>query len=99
MQSLLNVVRFQDRFLLRDGYHRAYGFLSRGITHVPAFMREMQTIEEVMPPGMYLPQHSYLGERPPLLRDYLDDQVACTVNLPASQKMVVIQGNEFSPGA
>jgi hypothetical protein len=98
-RSFLSVVRFQDRFFLRDGYHRAYGFLSRGITHVPAFTREMQTIEEVMPPGMYLPQQSYLGDRPPFLPDYLDDQVACTVRLPASQKMVLIQGIELNPGA
>lgn len=98
-RSFLQVVRFQDRFLLRDGYHRAYGFLSRGITHVPAFTHDMQTIEEVLPPGMYLPQHSYLGDRPPYLPDYLDDQVACTVHLPASQKMVLIQGIELNPGA
>jgi hypothetical protein len=99
MRSFVQVVRFRDRFLLHDGYHRAYGFLSRGITHVPAFTREMQTIEEVLPPGMCLPQHSYLGDRPPFLPDYLDDQVACTVRLPASQKMVLIQGIELNPGA
>ncbi len=97
--SFLNVVRFQDRVLLRDGYHRAYGFLSRGITHVPAFTRTMEVIEDVIPSGVFLPQHSYLGDRPPLLPDYLDDQVASTVRLPAVQKMVVIQGIELSPGA
>jgi hypothetical protein len=99
MRSFLQVVRFQERFLLRDGYHRAYGFLSRGITHVPAFTREMPTIEEVLPPGIHLPQHSYLGDRPPFLPDYLDDRVACTVRLPASQKMLLIQGIELTPGA
>jgi hypothetical protein len=98
-RSFLQVVRFQGRFLLRDGYHRAYGFLSRGITHVPAFTRDMRTIEEVLPPGTFLPQHSYLGDRPPFLPDYLDDQVACTIRLPASQKMVLIQGIELNPGA
>jgi hypothetical protein len=34
--SFLQVVRFQGRLVLRDGYHRACGLLSRGITHVPA---------------------------------------------------------------
>lgn len=97
--SFVNVVRFQDRVLLRDGNHRAYGFLSRGITHVPAFARTMEAIEDVIPPGTFLPQHSYLGDRPPVLRDYLDDQVASTVRLPAVQKMVVIQGIELTPGA
>ena len=54
--SLLNVVRFQDRVFLRDGYHRAYGFLSRGITHVPAFTRTMEAIEDLIPPRTFLPQ-------------------------------------------
>jgi hypothetical protein len=99
MRSFLQVVRFQDRVLLRDGYHRAYGFLNRGITHVPVFTCGMQTIEEFLPHGALLPQHSYLGDRPPLLMDYLDDQVACTVHLPAAQKMVLIQGIELNPGA
>jgi hypothetical protein len=98
--SFLQVVHFQDRTLLRDGNHRAYGFLRRGITHVPAFVRTMQTIEEVVSPGMFLlPQHSYLGDRPPMLRDYLDDQVACSVRLPAEQKLVLVQGIELSPAA
>ncbi|HXL95668.1 MAG TPA: hypothetical protein VN969_42655 [Streptosporangiaceae bacterium] len=97
--SFLNVVRFQDRVLLRDGYHRAYGFLNHGITHVPAFIRTMEAIEDVIPPGTFLPQHSYLGDRPPVLPDYLDDRVASTVRLPAVQKMVVIQGIQMTPGA
>jgi hypothetical protein len=52
---LVQVARFQGRALLRDGYHRAYGFLSRGITHVPAFVRTMQTIGEVVPQGFSCP--------------------------------------------
>jgi hypothetical protein len=97
--SFLQVVNFQGRALLRDGYHRSFGFLSCGITHVPAFVRTMQTIEEVVPQGMFLPQHSYLGDRPPTLRDYLDDQVAYTVRAPAEQKLVLVQGIELNLAA
>jgi hypothetical protein len=59
----------------------------------------MSTIEEVVPRGIFLPQHSYLGDRPPMLRDFLDDEVACTVRLPAEQKLVLIQGTELNPAA
>src|SRR6266545_3066963 len=41
--------------------------------------------------------HRYLGEQPPTLIDYLDDQVAASVMLPASQKMIVIHGIEMNP--
>lgn len=98
MPSFMQVIRFRDRYLLRDGYTRAFGLLGRGITHVPVFTRTMQTIEELnLPPGM-LPQDAYLGVRPPLLRDYRDDSVAHDVCLPAPQRMIVIQGIELSPG-
>jgi hypothetical protein len=97
MPSLMQVIRFRDRYILRDGYHRALGLLDQGITQVPVFTRTMETIEQVTLPGM-LPQDAYLGERPPLLRDYRDDTVARDVRLPAVQRMIVIQGNELSPG-
>jgi hypothetical protein len=97
--SFVDVVSFRGRVLLQDGYHRAHGFLRRGITRVPAFTRGLEAIEDLLPPGAFLPQDSYLGSRPPVLPDYLDDQVAATVAIPAVQKMVLIQGVELSPGA
>jgi hypothetical protein len=39
----------------------------------------------------------YLGNRPPLLRDFLDDEVAANVDVPAVQKMIVVQGMELTP--
>jgi hypothetical protein len=65
----IQVARFQGRLVLRDGYHRSYELLSRGITRVPAYVRDFDTTENLAPPGM-LPQGTWLGDRPPLLRDY-----------------------------
>ena len=97
MPSFMQVVEFQGRYFLRDGYHRAFGLLGRGITQVPVFTRTMTAIEEVAPQGM-LPQAAYLGERPPLLPDYYANPVAQAARLPAFQRMIVIQGIELSPG-
>lgn len=95
--SFIQVASFRGRYLLRDGYHRSYGFLRRGITHVPVFYRDFSTFEDLaLPPGM-LPQDAYLSERPARLADYLDDAVSENVELPASQKMLVIQGIEITP--
>jgi hypothetical protein len=97
MPSFMQVVNFEGRYFLRDGYHRAFGLLGRGITQVPVFTRTMDAIEEVTPQGM-LPQAAYLGERPPLLPDYHASPVAQAVRLPAFQRMIVIQGIELNPG-
>jgi hypothetical protein len=61
---------------------------------VPALVGHVETIERLTVPGS-LPQEAYLGERSPLLPDYLEDDVAVDVWLPASQKMVLIQGMEI----
>ena len=95
--SFVQVVRYRNRLLLRDGYHRSLGLLNQGITHVPVLFREFGQFEPLgLGPGM-LPEQSYLGDRPPLLSDYLTDAVSAEVNLPASQKMLVIQGIEMNP--
>jgi hypothetical protein len=95
--SFLQVAYHKGRHILRDGYHRAYGLLKRGVNPVPAFVREFATFEELrLPPGM-LPQDAYLGDRPPLLLDYLDDEVSVDVVAPATQKMIIVQGLELTP--
>jgi hypothetical protein len=92
----VQVASFEGRHILRDGYHRAFGLLSRGITHVPAFVRNFESVENLVPPGM-LPHNAWLGPRPPVLRDYHDDAVAADVDLPASRKMIAIHSLELSP--
>jgi hypothetical protein len=94
--SFVQVARFQGLFLLRDGYHRAFGLLRRGISVVPAFVLDFGLQELGLPSGM-LPQGAYLGDRPPILPDYLDDSVSADVMLPATQKMIVVHGMELTP--
>jgi hypothetical protein len=95
-QSYMQVAGVNGRYFLRDGYHRAYGLVAAGITHAPALVKDFNTLEDAnMPPGL-LPQSAYLGERPPLLVDYLDDGVAVDTNIPSTTKMIVIQALEVS---
>ena len=93
--SAVQVVSYQGRYVLRDGYHRAYGFLGRGITHAPAFVRNFDTDGDPAPLGM-LSRAAWLGERPPLLSDYHDDAVAEELRLPARGKMILIQAIELA---
>jgi hypothetical protein len=94
--SFVNVGLYQGRYFLHDGYHRALGLLSRGIRLVPAFVKEYAAIQDLVPAGM-LPQEEFLGSRPPILPDFLDDQVAARIDLPACQKMVIVHAMELQP--
>jgi hypothetical protein len=96
--SFMQVGRYHGRHYLRDGYHRAFGLLSRGIRIVPAFTRDITAFEElVADPRTMLPQDSYQGQQPPVLADYLDDTVSMSVQLPAVRKMIIIQATELTP--
>lgn len=57
--SFIQVARYRGLYFLRDGYHRAHGFLARGITRVPAFVREFATFEEMRMPAGLSPQDSH----------------------------------------
>lgn len=92
--SFLQVTRFSGRHFLRDGYHRAYGLLARGITHVPVMLRECRTVAEFAPPPGTLPLGVCLGERPARLPDFFDDAVSATVTATAPRKLVVVQAHE-----
>ena len=62
----------RDRYILRDGYHRALGLLGpRASRRCRCSCARWRRLSRLPLPGM-LPQDAYLGERPPLLRDYRD---------------------------
>ena len=96
------VPRHHGRDAIRDGYHRSYGLLARGellargITHAHAFVRDFGVGPLGTSPGLFSTE-VYLSERPPVLNDFRDDEVAADVDVPAVQKMIVIQGMELSP--
>ena len=95
--SFVQVVRHRGRLLLRDGYHRSLGLVAQGITRVPVLFREIGQFDALgLGPGM-LPEASYLGERPAFIADYLAETVSAEVDVPASQKMLVVQGIEMNP--
>jgi hypothetical protein len=54
-------------------------------------VKEFPTIESLELPAGLLPQAEWLGNNPPYLPDYLDDDVAVSVRLPVTQQIVVVQ--------
>jgi hypothetical protein len=90
--SYLQIAEVAGRLVLRDGYHRAYGLLLRRIRWVPVLFRRFGDAADLsLPPG-HLSPTTYLGERPPLLGDYMDDSVATGLLLPPPPgKVVVVQ--------
>jgi hypothetical protein len=101
MPSFVQVALFRGRYVLIDGYHRSLGLLARGIRKAPVLFREFAPSEPLQAGGAlkpdFFPEAVFLGERPPLLPDYLDEKVSVEVQMATSGKMLIIQGLEISP--
>lgn len=74
--NVLNVVRYADRLVLNNGYHRALAMLELGHTHAPCVIQVCSHWNDVELCAMgEISENAALyftKARPPLLRDYLD---------------------------
>ncbi len=77
--GFFNVVHYQGRYFIRDGYHRAAGLLRKNTDPqliVPAILVEAQTLNQTgWRPGM-IAEAILLSDHPPFVSDFWDDTVA-----------------------
>jgi hypothetical protein len=94
--SFVQVVHYRDRWMVRDGYHRIYGLLRRGIQKIPCIIVEAADFAQTGAgrPGFFDYELLY-SDRPPLLQDFLSDEFSAEVPLPAVIRIVRIRGEEF----
>ncbi len=77
MPNYLQVVHYEDRYILRNGYNRAVALLHQNIQNVPCVLIETQEEDLVgFKPGMLDPE-IVLGDYPPRLSDFWQDAVTC----------------------
>lgn len=74
--NVLNVVRFADRLVLNNGYHRVVALLAQGYTHAPCVIQVCSHGDELGQCAMREINQNYslyfTQARPPLVRDYLE---------------------------
>jgi hypothetical protein len=104
----LEVALYRDRWFLRDGYHRSYSLLRRGIHCVPAVVLHARTIGDLGAVG-----HKFFSEeilfcaRPPMVSDfanealtvrYLRRELSSLDSIPASSVGGAGEGNDGGHG-
>jgi hypothetical protein len=74
--NVLNVVRYADRLVLNNGYHRVFSLLQQGYTHAPCVIQVCSSGDDLGQCAMREINHNYdlyfTQARPPLVRDYLN---------------------------
>lgn len=75
------VAEYRGRWFLRDGYHRAFGCLKAGVTHLPAVIVRASTLLEVgaIHPWFF-PEEVLFSCSPPQVIDFLDDALVIEYN-------------------
>lgn len=93
----LQVVEYEGRWFIRDGYHRCYALLRRGVTEIPClFVRAANILQFGGVAPQFFIWDTIFGSRPPYLTDFLNDDVTATVRRQASGKVIRIVAQEFT---
>lgn len=94
--SFVQLVEYQGRWMVRDGYHRIYGLLQQGITRIPCVLVRAKTFQETGADRPDFFGHEILfGKKPPYITDFLVHDLAADVEVPVTTKVVRIRAEEF----
>jgi len=94
--NYIKVVNYNGRDFLREGYHRTTALLRLGIHEVPCVYIKAQSLDELGNGRVTsLRSEILLGEHPPLLTDFWDDDVSATIDQPILHRAVRVTAEEF----
>jgi len=94
--TFVQVVEYQDRWFVRDGYHRCYGLPRLGVGRIPALFIRAQNVGQFgWNATSFFRWDVIYGPRPPFLTDFLDDGVAENTQRPVAGKVIRITAQEF----
>lgn len=72
----VEVASYNGRWFLRDGYHRAFRSLRKGICHIPAVVVNTPTLAQLGAVGSrFFAEEVLFSERPPMVTDFLEDDL------------------------
>jgi hypothetical protein len=97
--NYLSALSVGGRLVLHNGSHRAYALRAAGQTHVPCLVQHISRHEElraIVGDGHALTARGdniLTTARPPLFKDYFDEQLRMIVHVPASLRQVQVGFN------
>jgi hypothetical protein len=91
--NVLNVVRYGQRMVLNNGYHRVHALRALGVTHAPCIIQVCELWDDVGLAGMAEIHDNgtlyFNSARPPLVKDYFNPEL--TVRYPTRRMKKQIQ--------
>jgi len=94
--SYVRVVHYQGRCILRDGYTRVYGLMSKGFIRVPCIFVEATDSTQVgfasNAPHLF-PREVVMSSNPPLIHDFME--IADSIDMPITGKVIKVRLEEM----
>jgi hypothetical protein len=95
--NYISAIRVHGRLILLNGTHRLYALREAGIRRVPCLVREATHTHDLSLVGASEIEHNaelYLrSSRPPLFKDYFDDRLVKSLDLPRGNLVLHLQLN------
>ena len=92
--NYLSALRVEGRLILNNGSHRAYALRSLGITHAPCLIQNItrpEKLELIGTADVQVRSELFLKHpRPPVLKDYFDDELRMLVHVPRKHRQIRI---------
>ncbi len=88
----VNILKVGKKMFLNNGFHRVYALREKGVTHIPAVVQIVKN-HLLEFPNIYqgVPREYLLTtERPPLMKDYFDDELTIEVKAKARRRGVKV---------
>lgn len=93
--NVLNVIRYANRLVLNNGYHRVMALLAQGYTHAPCVIQVCSNGDDLGQCAMREINQNYdlyfTQARPPLLRDYLEPILTSQWTVQPVRRQVIIK--------
>lgn len=92
--NFLTAIRADNRLLLHNGYHRACALRLAGVTHAPCIVQTVTRRDELEVAAKNVvadhPEFYFSTPRPPLLKDFFDEQIAQIFTVYRTKKMIEV---------
>jgi len=92
---LIQVVNWSGRFVVHNGYHRAFGARLAGATHIPCIVTEHTSWQDFIAPNMNVFTEAVLKSADPPTVRHLQDDRAWPVTLTGSDRIIQFNWSEL----
>ncbi len=91
--SCVNVLRWQNRLVLNNGFHRVYALRSLGVTKIPVVIQQVNNMQLEFPAAVAGLPREYLlhAPRPVLMKDFFHDNFCLPLKSKDRVKVVTLQ--------